>query len=306
MRCAISCGLPRHDGPAVKNEPQWHLEGRGWPNRGASRFVRAGAIDWHVQTMGTGPTLLLVHGTGAATHSWRALAPLLARHFRVVGVDLPGHGFTSAPPRGQYALPQMAAALAGLLAELDVRPQFAVGHSAGAAIAIRMALDGSIAPRRIFSLNGALMPFPGAAAVAFPALAKLLFLNPLAAPVLAWRASDPVAVARLIEGTGSHLDAEGLDLYARLFSTRRHVAAAIGMMANWDLVSLKRDLPRLSTPLILVAADGDRAVRPRDADAVAALVPGAAMVPVKGHGHLAHEEAPGLFADLIFAEAVAA
>ena len=78
------------------------------------------------------------------------------------------------------------------------------------------------------------------------------------------------------------------------------------MMANWDLVTLKRDLPKLSTPLILIAAAGDRAVRPCDADAVAALVPGAATVPVKGHGHLAHEEAPALFADLIVAEAVPA
>ena len=47
----------------------------------------------------------------------------------------------------------------------------------------------------------------------------------------------------MIEGTGSVLDAEGLELYARLFRTRRHVAAAVGMMANWDLLALKRDLP---------------------------------------------------------------
>lgn len=306
MRYAISFAPPRRDRPAVKSEPEWNLEGQGWPNRGASRFVRSGAMQWHVQIMGEGPVLLLLHGTGAATHSWRALAPLLARHFRVVALDLPGHGFTSAPLRGAYALPQMAAAVAALLSEIDVRPCHVAGHSAGAAIAIRMALDGAIAPRRIISLNGALMPFPGMAAVAFPALAKLLFLNPLAAPILAWRGSDPAAVARLIEGTGSHLGADGLDLYARLFATRRHVGAAVGMMANWDLAALKRDLPRLRAPLALVTADGDRAVPPRDAAAAALLVPGATLVPVKGHGHLAHEEAPALFADLITALAHAA
>ncbi len=290
----------------MKAEPQWQVEGRGWPNRDASRFVPAGGMDWHVQTMGEGPSLLLVHGTGAATHSWRALAPLLARHFRVVALDLPGHGFTSAPQDGAYALPQMAAAVAVLLSEIDVQPCWVAGHSAGAAIAIRMALDGTIAPRRIISLNGALMPFPGMAAVAFPALAKLLFLNPFAVPLLAWRGSDPAAVERLIEGTGSHLDAEGLDLYARLFATRRHVGAAVGMMANWDLISLKRDLPKLRRPLTLVAADADRAVPPRDADAVAALLPDATVLAVKGRGHLAHEEAPELFADIITAQAFAA
>jgi magnesium chelatase accessory protein len=249
--------------------------------------------------MGTGPALLLIHGTGAATHSWRALAPLLAKKFDVIALDLPGHGFTQAPRRGAYSLPQMAASLAALIASLGVAPQYVIGHSAGAAVAIRMALDGSIRPQRIVSLNGALMPFPGVAAMAFPALAKILFLNPFAAPFLAWRASDPKAVERLIAGTGSVLDAQGLELYARLFRTQRHVAAAVGMMANWDLQALKRDLPALAVPLTLVAADLDRAVPPRDADAIAGLVPKAQIIPVKNFGHLAHEEAPQLFADII-------
>jgi magnesium chelatase accessory protein len=283
----------------MKREPEWQVEGLGWPNRPASRFVPAAGLTWHVQTMGEGPALLLIHGTGAASHSWRALGPLLARKFRVIMPDLPGHGFTQVPPHRQYALPQMAAFLAALLAALKVKPAHVAGHSAGAAIAIRMALDGSIAPRRIVSLNGALMPFPGMAGVMFPALARLIFLNPFAAPLLAWRASDPAAVARLIEGTGSTIDALGLELYGRLLRTQRHVGAAIGMMANWDLVSLKRDLPDLKVPLLLVAAERDRAVPPRDADSIKALAAKATVLSVKGFGHLAHEEAPELLAGII-------
>ena len=290
----------------VRAEAQWDVEGLDWPNRAASRFVTAQGFTWHVQTMGAGPDLLMLHGTAAATHSWRTLAPLLAKTFRVVALDLPGHGFTQAPPKGAYALPQIAGAVAVLLAQLAVQPSFVVGHSAGAAIAVRMSLDGSITPHKIISLNGALMPFPGAAALVFPALAKLLFLNPFAAPILAWRGSDPVSVARLIEGTGSNLDAEGLGLYARLFATRRHVSAAVGMMANWDLSALKRELPNLSVPLTLVAAERDRAVPPGDARAIAAMLPDATVLPVRNYGHLAHEEAPGLFADLIAAQAVPA
>ncbi|MBS0278787.1 MAG: alpha/beta fold hydrolase, partial [Proteobacteria bacterium] len=174
-----------------------------------------------------------------------------------------------------------------------------VGHSAGAAIAVQMTQDGSIAPKKIVSINGALLPFPGVTAVAFPALAKLLFLNPFAAPFLAWRGSDPKAVARLIEGTGSKLDARGIDLYARLFRTERHVAAAVGMMANWDLVALKHDLPRLRVPLILVTADRDRAVPPSAADTVKAIVPKGKVIALRGAGHLAHEERPAEFEKII-------
>ena len=283
----------------MKSKPEWDVEGRNWPNRSASEKVLAGGLQWHVQRMGSGPVLLLIHGTGSATHSWRALGPLLARQFHVVSIDLPGHGFTDAPPPHDYALPQMAKALAALLAVLSVTPDFVAGHSAGAAIAVRMTIDGTIAPRRILSLNGALKPFGGFAAVAFPALARILFLNPVAAPFLAWRASDPRSVARLIEGTGSILDMEGLDYYARLLRTERHVGAAVGMMANWDLASLKRDLPCLKVPLILVAADKDLAVPPSDANDIAAIVPMSTVIAVKGFGHLAHEEAPDLIAGII-------
>ncbi|MFZ4410973.1 MAG: alpha/beta fold hydrolase, partial [Paracraurococcus sp.] len=79
-----------------------------WPNRPTSRLVAAGGLRWHVQVAGTGPVLLLVHGTGAATHSWRDLLPLLARHFTVVAPDLPGHGFTERPRAEGLSLPGMA------------------------------------------------------------------------------------------------------------------------------------------------------------------------------------------------------
>ncbi|MFC7690366.1 alpha/beta fold hydrolase [Paeniroseomonas aquatica] len=130
----------------MSDRPQWENDGRDWPNRAASRFVQAGGLRWHVQQAGEGPVLLLVHGTGAATHSWRGLLPLLARRFTVVAPDLPGHGFTTAPAGGRLSLPYMARALAALLAALGQRPELVAGHSAGAAILARMALDGAIAP----------------------------------------------------------------------------------------------------------------------------------------------------------------
>ena len=90
-------------------------DGADWPNRETSRFIEAGGLNWHVQVMGQGPDLLLLHGTGGATHSWRALAPLLAKHFHVVAPDLPGHGFTTARRAPDLSLPGMAASIAALI-----------------------------------------------------------------------------------------------------------------------------------------------------------------------------------------------
>jgi len=278
------------------SKPDWQRDGRDWPNREASRFVDAAGLRWHVQVAGAGPVVLLLHGAGAATHSWRDMLPLLARDFTVVAPDLPGHGFTATPQRAGLTMPGMARAASGLLRTLDLTPALVVGHSAGAGIALRLALDGLAAP--VIALNGALLPFPGLAAKLFPAIARVLFVNPLMPSILSFQAQRPGAVARVIAGTGSHIEARGLDLYGRLFRRSGHVAGTLGMMANWDLDALRRDLPRLAVPLTLYAGDRDAAVPPRVSREVAGLVPGARFEAVRG-GHLMHEEDPARFAALI-------
>jgi magnesium chelatase accessory protein len=276
----------------------WSRDGGDWPNREASRFIEAAGLRWHVQQLGQGPALLLVHGTGAATHSWRGLAPLLARSFSVIAPDLPGHGFTASPPSHRLSLPGMAVDLGALLGKLGAKPDIVVGHSAGAAILARMCLDGQVAPSLLVSLNGAFLPFGGVAQQLFSPLAKLLVLNPLVPRLFAWQASHAGAVERLIRNTGSGVDLQGIALYGKLVRSPAHVATALRMMANWQLEPLARDLPKLKTKLLLVAADNDRAIVPEVAGQVRDRVPHAVIERVPG-GHLAHEEAPQRIADLI-------
>jgi magnesium chelatase accessory protein len=110
--------------------------------------------------------------------------------------------------------------------------------------------------------------------------------------LFAWRARDPVVVRQLVDSTGSTLDARGLALYQRVLCTRAHAAGALDMMAGWDLAPLAADLPRLTVPLRLVAAERDGTVNPADAERVRARVAGASLVRLAGLGHLAHEEDP--------------
>ena len=277
----------------------WNHEGRDWPNRDASRFVTAGGLRWHVQQLGQGPVLVLVHGTGAATHSWRTLAPLLAHDFQVVAADLPGHGFTQTPGDGVLSLPGMATSLAALLNTLGVTPDLVLGHSAGAAVLARLCLDQRIAPCVLISLNGALLPLRGLAGHWFAPAARFFATHPLSSKYFAWRARAPGAVKRLVASTGSCLDAQGMEFYRRLVINPGHVAAAIGMMANWDLQPLARDLPRLATPLVMLVAEGDSTVSPAEARRVRALLPTVEVQTIPRLGHLAHEEAPETVASLI-------
>ncbi len=270
-----------------------------WPLREHSRVLTAGGLRWHVQCLGRGPAVLLVHGTGAATHTWRGLAPLLARHYTVVAPDLPAHGGTARPADDDLmTLPGMASGLQALLRALGVEPVFAVGHSAGAAILARMCLDGAIAPRGLVSLNGALLELPGLPRAVFSPLARLLAASPLPR-LFAWRARDRSAVERLVASTGSQLDAAGVDLYARLVCDPAHVEGVLTMMARWDLATLEADLPALAVPLLLVVGLQDGTVPPSEGRRVRDRVPRAELVELPGLGHLAHEERPATVAQLL-------
>ena len=281
------------------NPLQWERDGGDWPNREASRFVQAGGLRWHVQVMGEGPSLLLLHGTGSSTHSWRELLPLLARHFHVVAPDAPGHAFTERPAPQCLSLPGMACAVAALLRKLEINPRLAVGHSAGAALLARLCLQGSIQPRCLVSLNGALLPLPGLPGLVFSPLAKILTQFDLVPRLFARHAAGQPLVPRLLQDTGSTLDPAGVELYRRLASNSGHVGAALAMMANWDLAQLRNELPRLATPLLLVTGDNDRTIPRASTRQVCGLLPGSKMVSLPGLGHLAHEERPRQVAALL-------
>jgi magnesium chelatase accessory protein len=287
------------------NRLDFHTDGRDWPNRQSSRFVEAAGVKWHVQTLGSGPVLLLLHGTGASTHSWRNIVPFLQTHFTIVMLDLPGHGFSSMASGIGMSLPGMAAGVGALVRALGISPQIVAGHSAGAAILIRMVLDRLVSPRVLISINGALVPFGGTAAPIVSPLAKLMFLNPVAPLFFAWRAQSKDAVRQVLVGTGSAVSDADLELYQRLFQSPGHCEAALSMMARWDLLQLQADLKKLSVSTILVAGERDKAVPPADAERVSQSIADSRVIKVATAGHLAHEEQPETLAAIILEAAAA-
>lgn len=277
----------------------WEREGAGWPNSAHSRFVTTGHLRWHVQQAGQGPRILLLHGTGASVHSWAGLLPRLAARHAVMAVDLPGHAFTTGAAGHDLTLEAMARALADLLRETKYAPDVLIGHSAGAAIALRLALLLEAAPTCTIALNGALLPLSGVAGIAGPALAKAFAASPAVARMFAGAARDPDRVARLIRSTGSVPCAPYLACYQRLFADPGHVRATLRMMAGWDVSGVLPAFARAGLPLVQIVASGDLAVPPATADTVARRYPEMKVCRLDGLGHLAHEEDPAMVASLI-------
>jgi len=293
----------RHKRLSVQQRLSWSRDGVSWPNQQYSRLLSHQGMRWHMQSHGKGPVLLLLHGTSASTHSFAELMPLLAEHFQVLSVDLPGHAFTRTPDHYEFTMTAMADSIWSLLRTLNLQAKLAVGHSAGAAILCRMSLLQQLDHVPIIAINGALQGFAGLPGQLFGPMARVLAGSRMLPQLIARRAADPRAVARLLRSTGSEVRAPYADLYQRLFQDPVHVGSVLKMMAAWDLHRLEPQLRQLSVPLHLLVAEHDVAVRPASTSHLHAQLLRAgvqsSLTMLSGTGHLAHEEAPETVAALI-------
>lgn len=261
-----------------------------WPFKAQSSLIQSGRHRFWVAETGpkNAPTLLLLHGTGASLHSFRRTIPGLSQTYRTITPDLPGHGASATGFTGRLGLDAMAQDLWTLCDTLKIQPTAIIGHSAGAAVGLRMA---ELRPvPQVIGLNAALGEFDGAAAFLFPIIAKGLATLPFAATAITAFFGRPGTVERILTGTGSPLDAQGRAQYLRLVRDPDHVTGALGMMADWRLQPLLNRLPQTTTKVTLIASEGDRAVPTQVSIYAAKRIPGAKLHLLPKLGHLAHEE----------------
>ncbi|MFK7765183.1 MAG: alpha/beta fold hydrolase BchO [Roseobacter sp.] len=273
-----------------------------WPHQDSSRQIHCRPHRWHVQEIGDGPTILMLHGAGGSTHSFRDVMSILARQHRIIALDLPGQGYTQLGARHRSGLDATTEDLANLCAQESWHPAAIVGHSAGGALALRMS-QRLLSPQgqtpKVIGINPALDNFKGLAGVLFPMLAKMLAAVPFTAQIFASSASNPGRVESIIANTGSTLDPEGLALYRRLIVDRNHADATLLMMAQWNLESLKRDLPQIAAQTLFIVGGKDTTVPTSVSDMAAKQMPNAKVLHLPHLGHLAHEEASQQIATLI-------
>ena len=94
-----------------------------------------------VEESGQGEPLLLIHGLGASTYTWRYLTPDLAQNHRVIAVDLKGAGKSDKPLDEGYGILDQAAVLKTLVDRKGLSGLTLIGHSMGGGIALALALD---------------------------------------------------------------------------------------------------------------------------------------------------------------------
>ena len=267
-----------------------------WPNATSSRFVDAAGLHWHVQIAGTGPSIVLLHGSGAATHSWRDVLPTLAQRFTVCAMDLPGHGFTTRPDAAGLSLAGMSASICELLRVLDVTPHAIAGHSAGGAIALWLATEWP--ETTIVGINAALAPPSALMSLLTPGV-DLLSRAGLTGFLTAKLAESDFVFDSFLKSTGSVISQEQLALYRTFATSTEHAGAVMSMFGGWDLSALARRLPAVKNAVTLIVGLRDEWVPASDTARMAATLPNVRLVEIPNAGHLAHEEMPARVCEII-------
>lgn len=277
---------------------EWIPDGVNCQRPQAPRLVASRPHEWHIPIVGSGPDLLLLHGTGGSTHGWSGVLPALSKHFRVIAPDLPGHGLTRLGNRHRSRPTLMAEDLWTLMRVLDLAPRIVVGHSAGSALALHMA-QASRRPHEIthiIGLNAALDGFQGAAAWLFPMAARAMSATPGLAQALSRIARDPRRVDQLMSATGSVLSDEALGPYRKLLASPAHLDGTLKMMAQWSTAQLPHFLKTWNGRLDLLVSESDKTVDPAVSRRAATLAPNACIHSLGPYGHLVAEERPDLVA----------
>ena len=248
---------------------------------------------------GAGPAIVLVHGLANSVITWRKNVEALAQDFRVIALDLPGHGLSDMP-KVRFDLPTGAAFVASFLDELGIDRAHLVGNSMGGAVALELALA---RPERVASLTLADSAGLGREISLVLRLGSLPLLGEYARrPTLKgvrnlvrWLVYDPALV-----------DEDELPL--RLFYLKREGSAqallgflrtGVGLFGQRPATRRDAVLPSVSVPTLIVWGAQDPLFPIRQAEQAVSAVPGAKLHVFDACGHWPQYEHPEAFNRLL-------
>jgi pimeloyl-ACP methyl ester carboxylesterase len=253
-------------------------------------FVRAGK----------GPALLLIHGIGDRSDTWRGLIPALARDYTVIAPDLLGHG-RSDKPRADYSVAAYANAMRDLLSVLGIEQATVVGHSLGGGVAMQFAYQ---YPERCERL--VLVATGGIARSVNPLLRLVAAPNAdLLLPLLHLKTTRSIGkrVVRLLHllGTDIGRDADDLQHVFDALPDAHAVRAFVRTLravVDWRgqvITMLDRCYLTRGMPTLLVWGTRDGVVPYEHARLAHAAMPGSRLEVFDGAGHFPHHHDPGRF-----------
>lgn len=259
-----------------------------------SSFVQVGGNTIHYVQQGSGRPLVLIHGFAGSTYTWRKLTPLLAGHFCVYALDLPGFGLSDKPPGGDYSLAAQSRVVLGFLDKLGIPQATLVGHSMGGVIAAFAAVQRPQAVTKLVLVE------PGFYHGKAPSFLRYLFfpLQRIFAKSFYTREGRMRSLSSSFHNK-QFVTTDLLDGYLQAAKTPDAVDALAHMMQAAGAESYEGISRRVTAPTLLVWSRHNRNNPLSDAERLSQEIKDAQLSVIEDSGHYIQEEQPEALAEAV-------
>jgi pimeloyl-ACP methyl ester carboxylesterase len=251
-------------------------------------------IHYRDQGSRDGPAIVLLHGSNSSLHTWQPIVERLGAGYRIVTLDLPGHGLTGATPDKDYGAEGMMAAVDVVAADLGLDHFILGGNSMGGWVAWRYALARPGRVDALLLIDAAGMPLR-AGEKAPPSNVGFRILQYPFGRWLATQITPRALVEQSLRGSvenQSIVDDAMIDRYWELlrFPGNREATVLRARMDREPAMAAR--IGAIRAPTLILFGDRDRLINPSAAKTFHERIAGSEVVILPGIGHLPMEEAP--------------
>ena len=249
----------------------------------------------YVEEQGKGAPVLLIHGFGPSTYTWRHVAPELAKTHRVIAVDLKGFGQSDKPFDSRYSVFDQAELLAQLIVDKDLRNLTLVGHSFGGGIALLLALEANE------RLEGRITKLVLLDSIAYPQNIPVFFrlldvplVSRLGVSMIPPSVQTRVAL-RIAYFDDSKIDQDEVDAYAaplRTAAGKHAIIYSARQIVPDGLAEISERYKTIELPTLILWCDHDRIVPLEVGLKLRRTLPNSTLRLVEDCGHMPQEEQP--------------
>lgn len=259
---------------------------------GESKFIALpGYGQAHFRDRGdpSGVTLLLLHGSNASLHTWEPWAKWFAGPYRVVSVDLPGHGLTGATENGDYSQKGMSEFVAAFADALKLDHFVIAGNSMGGGVAARFVIDHPGRASALILVDPAGMP---AKVESDPGIGFRLARMPGIQNIL--RYVSPRAIFAASLKTAIYDDALATDeMIDRYWLLNRMAGTRDATLARFQLErddTVQKRASEIAIPTLILWGEKDTLIPVDAAESWKAAVKGSRLIVYPDTGHIPMEE----------------